>query len=131
MSKAKNERDTGKVKWMGWLSLISSVVLCTSAHLLLRDGAADGQGLELYLRWKIILGLFVYACGTGLWLVCLSNLDLSVAFPASAVQFVVVMAGARFLLGEPLPALRVIGGAVITAGILLLLFERKGAQEAQ
>ena len=114
--------------WSGWTSLFLSVIFCTSAHLLLRDGAANGHGIELFLRWKVIVGLFIYACGTGLWLICLSSLDLSVAFPASAIQFIVVMLGARVLLGEPLPVLRVIGGAVITLGILLLLFEGKGRE---
>ncbi len=109
--------------------LLASVVLCASAHLILRGGAVDGgesEGLlKLLFSGRILLGLVVYGSGTVLWIACLSRLDLSLAFPASAVQFLLVFAGAHWILDEPMPVLRLVGAAVILLGIGLLFAERR------
>ena len=110
------------------MALFSSVLLCASAHLILRHAASDLDGSDLwglFFDLRILAGLVVYALGTALWLYCLGKLDLSLAFPASAIQFVLVFAGAKWILGEPIPTLRLIGGIIILVGILLLFFERK------
>ncbi|MFT4550334.1 MAG: drug/metabolite transporter (DMT)-like permease [Verrucomicrobiales bacterium] len=113
---------------VGGAALFASVVLCASAHLILRHAASDLDGSDLWKLFfdpRILSGLAVYGLGTALWLFCLSKLDLSLAFPASAIQFVVVFAGAKWILGEPIPALRLVGGIIILIGIALLFFERK------
>ena len=113
---------------IGVISLFASVILCGSSHLLLR-GAASSPALAsdglfvLFFHPGILGGLVLYAVGTGLWIFCLSRLDLSLAFPASAVQLVIVYAGARWFLGEEIPVLRLVGAGVILAGIGLLFLE--------
>ena len=50
----------------------------------------------------------------------LSRLDLSVAYPFLALNFVLVTLVARFFLGESVPPLRWLGILVIIGGILLV-----------
>lgn len=68
----------------------------------------------------VLLGLFFYAIGALLWIAVLSRLDLSVAYPFLALNFVLVTLVARFFLGESVPPLRWLGILVIIGGILLV-----------
>lgn len=107
-------------------ALAASVLLCAAAHVILRHAAAGGGApLELALRPGVWLGLAVYGCGTLLWIVCLRRLDLSFAYPASALQLVLVYAGAAAVLGEQIPPLRLLGAGVILVGIALLFLQRR------
>jgi len=74
----------------------ASVLLCAGSQLILKQAMVDVGGvptldrLIAYLpglfRFPVIAGLGLYAMGTTLWLGCLTRLELSVAYPASAVQ---------------------------------------------
>lgn len=108
----------------GVFALVASVLLCAAAHILLRSGAVE-LSADLLANWRIAAGLAVYGSGTLLWLYCLSKLELSVAFPASALQFILVLAGARWILGEHMSALQLVGTAIILLGIALLFVERR------
>ena len=68
----------------------------------------------------VILGLVFYAVGALAWIAVLSRLDLSVAYPFLALNFVLVTLVARFFLGESVPPLRWLGILVIIGGILLV-----------
>lgn len=68
----------------------------------------------------VILGLCFYAIGALVWIAVLSRLDLSVAYPFLALNFVLVTLVARFFLGESVPPLRWLGILVIIGGILLV-----------
>jgi len=68
----------------------------------------------------VLLGLAFYALGALAWIAVLSRLDLSVAYPFLALNFVLVTLSGRFLLGETVPPLRWLGILVIIAGILLV-----------
>jgi len=115
----------GKADPRGVAALAVSVLLCAAAHLILRAAAEGGGDVwSLAMRPGVWIGLAVYACGTGLWILCLRQLDLGLAYPASALQLVLVYAGAAALLGESIPPLRLLGAAVIVVGIGLLFFER-------
>lgn len=113
------------------VALVASVALCAAGHVVLRGAAAGAPApLELALRPAIWLGLGVYGCGTVLWILCLRRLDLGFAYPASALQLVLVYVGAAALLGEAIPPLRLVGGGVILIGIALLFLERGGEADA-
>lgn len=68
----------------------------------------------------MILGLVFYAAGALAWIAVLARLDLSVAYPFLALNFVLVTLSGRFLLGETVPPLRWLGILVIIAGIFLV-----------
>lgn len=54
------------------------------------------------------------------WIVVLSNLSLSAAFPMTALGYVLVIGMGWTVLGEPITLAELIGGAAILAGVWLL-----------
>ncbi|HVT33767.1 MAG TPA: hypothetical protein VHE32_14045 [Rhodanobacteraceae bacterium] len=54
------------------------------------------------------------------WMVILRRSSLSSAFPTGAIVLVVVLVASRFLFDEPLGWPKIVGSAMIVAGVLLL-----------
>ncbi len=113
------------------LALVLSIVVCAASHLLLKHAiTGEAAFLEKLFTLPVIGGLAVYACGTALWIVSLRRLDLSFAFPASAMQYVLVFGGAWALLGEQIPPLRLAGVVLIIAGVFILAGGKKSHSTA-
>lgn len=66
----------------------------------------------------VFAGFCLYGLSSLLYLVALSKLDLSYAYPFVALSFLMVTALSWYLLDETLPLLRVIGLVLILAGVL-------------
>jgi multidrug transporter EmrE-like cation transporter len=66
------------------------------------------------------LGLALYGLGALAWILVLTRMDLSLAYPFLALNFVLIAIVSRLFLGEAIPALRWGGIAVICIGILLI-----------
>ena len=119
----------------GFVFLGFSILLCAGAQLLLKRAMADVGGvpslaaLAAYLpeliRVPVIAGLSLYGIGTALWLGCLTRLDLSVAYPASALQFLLIFAGAWWLFDESVNLPRIVGAVIVLAGVLMLTLDRR------
>lgn len=54
------------------------------------------------------------------WMVILRHSSLSSAFPTGAIVLIVLMIASRWLFDEPLGWLKLVGSAMIVAGVLLL-----------
>jgi multidrug transporter EmrE-like cation transporter len=54
------------------------------------------------------------------WLVVLSRVPLSVAYPFAGLSYIVIVILDRLLLDEPVPTLRFVGAAVVAIGIALI-----------
>ena len=68
----------------------------------------------------ILLGLFLYGVGAVAWILVLSRVDLSFAYPFLAFNFILITISSRILLSETVPLLRWIGILIICAGILVV-----------
>lgn len=68
----------------------------------------------------VLTGLALYGVGALAWIAVLSRLDLSVAYPFLALNFVLIALVSRFFLGEAIPVERWIGIACIVVGILFV-----------
>lgn len=66
-----------------------------------------------------IVALVIYAVATVLWVIVLSRVPLTLAYPLVALSYLIVPVLARLFLGEPLQWQTFAGAAVIIAGILL------------
>lgn len=116
------------------LSLILvSVALSASGQLLLKLGAsapavrgaiaggAPGERLlALATTPALVGGLMVYALSAAAWIVVLSKLDLSLAYPFVGLGFVVTFLIGVLLLGEPASAGRLAGTLLIAGGAVLV-----------
>lgn len=54
------------------------------------------------------------------WLAALAQADLSFVYPVGSIQYVFVMLAAHFLLGERIDRHKLIGTALVVAGVLLI-----------
>ncbi|PDW04765.1 multidrug resistance protein [Candidatus Viridilinea mediisalina] len=109
-----------------------SLVLSVIGQALLKYGMGQMGALIISLETlpQIILqiatspfvlgGLFVYAVATFFWLVTLSRVDLSVAYPSLSLTQVLVLGVAWLILREEISPLRVAGVLVICLGMLLV-----------
>lgn len=113
--------------WLILLSVASGVTGQTVIKLgVSHPGALDATGnlfslIALILRSPLVLlGLLLYGIGALAWIAVLARLDLSLAYPFLALNFVLVTVASRLFLGEAVPVLRWLGVLVICSGILLV-----------
>ena len=85
--------------------------------LMLRPDTILSVALGFILNPLVIFGLAVYACGTFLWLIALSRVDLSYAYPFASLNYVLVLLSSWFILGEQPSLLRVVGVMIICFGV--------------
>lgn len=69
---------------------------------------------------RLWLGLMLFGISALFWLVVLSRVPLSVAYPFVGLSYVVVVAFARVLLREQVPPLRWAGVLVVAVGIAIV-----------
>lgn len=113
--------------WLIALSISTGVAGQTAIKLgVSQPGAGDnGTGLwaliEMIFRSPWVLGgLALYAIGAVAWIAVLSRLDLSLAYPLLALNFVLITLSSRLFLGESVPTLRWVGMLVICMGIVIV-----------
>ena len=115
--------------------ILAGVLLNAGAQLLLKAGTraigvigASGAGgfalaqtaLNVALQPFIVAGLLCYVLSVGIWIVALSRVDVSVAYPMLSIGYVVNALLAWWLFGEDVNAQRCLGIAVILVGIVLV-----------
>jgi len=73
----------------------------------------------------IMLGLLMHVVGALAWIVVLSRLDLSYAYPFVAVNFVLITIVSQVVFFETVPTLRWLGIALVCAGLVLVAFSAR------
>ena len=71
----------------------------------------------------IWMGLFSIACGMTIWLRVLANVDLSLAFSLSSIQYILILVVSVLVFKEPFRWDRVLGTFLVIAGILLVAWK--------
>jgi multidrug transporter EmrE-like cation transporter len=112
--------------------IVLGVLLNAAAQLLLKVGVSPlgplsvgvGDALPTMIRvlsqWPVLLGLACYVVSVGVWVVALSRVDVSVAYPMLSLGYVVNVAAAWWLLGEAVGPARIAGVVLILAGVWLV-----------
>jgi multidrug transporter EmrE-like cation transporter len=112
--------------------ILLSITIAVGGQLLLKVGmnkiGVDPTGLaEIKTLFVgvikspvVILGLLCYVLSAAIWLVVLSAVDLSFAYPFIGFTYVLVLVLSKFVLKEDVNPIRWIGAAVITAGVVLI-----------
>jgi glycosyltransferase involved in cell wall biosynthesis/multidrug transporter EmrE-like cation transporter len=65
-------------------------------------------------------GLAIFVTSAAVWLIVLSKVSLSFAYPFASLTYVLILVFDRFVLNQPVSGLRYAGVALIIAGILLV-----------
>lgn len=110
--------------------ILFSVLLNAIAQILLKKGMISVGNLALSVEFitkcvlnPYILGGFgIYAISIISWLIVLSKVQVSIAYPFLAFGFVFSAVVAYFAFGEPLGVYKIIGIVLICAGLVLLAF---------
>lgn len=108
-------------------------VLDTVGQIFFKKGAVtfksmNAENLGSYFRFagnafrlpEIWMGFALMAIGLLLWLIALTESDLSRAIPLSSIQYLLVMGGSRLFLGEKICREKLTGTLLIVVGIILI-----------
>jgi multidrug transporter EmrE-like cation transporter len=117
---------------ISFLCIVIGVSLNVCAQLLLKAGvSAVGQfaftpanvvpiGLRLVAQWPILGGFACYVVSVVVWILALSRVDVSIAYPMLSLGYVVNALAAWYLFGEVMSMSRVIGICIILVGVYVL-----------
>jgi len=108
--------------------LLIAIALGAVGQICLKSGVTSlGEGVSAAFLLKsipttplILLGFLCYGVSSMFYLVCLSKLNLSYAYPMIALSYVIVAILSWKYLGEGLPATRIVGIIVIIIGVALV-----------
>ena len=108
-------------------SLIGQLTLKSAMTRVGRIGTADlSQPLDTLLRAAreplLWLGLAAFGISAIFWLVVLSRVPLSVAYPFVGISYVAIVFFSRLVLDEQVPPLRLLGACVVALGIAIVGF---------
>jgi multidrug transporter EmrE-like cation transporter len=118
---------------MTWCLILAGVGLNAAAQLLLKAAVRPlahfvSFGLQTLVSSVVILsqsvyfwgGMLCYAASVCVWIAALSKAPVSTAYPMLSLGYVVVAAVSVLLLGETLSPAKVMGIALICAGVVLV-----------
>lgn len=112
--------------------ILTGVLLNACAQLLLKAGvnavgaiALDratlfDTALRVLAQWPVLAGLGLYVASVAVWIVGLSRVDVSMAYPMLSLGYVVNALAAWWLFGEMIGPLRMAGILLILAGVFLI-----------
>ena len=112
--------------------VFTGVMLNAAAQLLLKAGVKDvgviqltpstlfSAGLKLAFEPHILGGLTCYVVSVVVWILALSRVQVSIAYPMLSLGYVVTAFAAWALMGESVNAMRMTGIAVIIVGVCLV-----------
>ena len=117
---------------MVFLLILLGVLLNASAQLLLKAGMLSiGHfdfsfnnivpiSLKVMMNLPIMAGLCMYVMSVVVWLLVLSRVPVSFAYPMLSIGYIVNAIAAYYLFAEPLGSIRILGIFVIIAGVYLV-----------
>ena len=117
------------------LLILANVAMTSFAQIILKHGMSSPEVARLLaggvrlsgvagvlLHPWVALGLVLYFAAAVVWLLVLSRVDVSLAYPFVGLGFVVTMFLAWAILGEAVTPMRAAGTLLIAAGVALLAY---------
>ncbi len=121
------------MSWVTWALILTGVGLNAAAQLLLKVATRPLAHLSDFgmttLRYSMVslgtslpfwAGMVCYAASVCVWLAALSKAPVSTAYPMLSLGYIVVAAVSVLWLGETLSPAKVLGIALICAGVVLV-----------
>ena len=117
---------------ISFILIFTGVMLNAAAQILMKAGTnAVGHfefsmenilpiGLKLATEWHIATALFCYALSVVVWVLALSRVPVSIAFPMLSMAYIVTAVAAWYMLGEPLNMTKLVGIGVIIFGVIII-----------
>ena len=118
--------------WAAFALVMTGVLLNAIAQLALKASVSDTGIINLDMQsllssagslatnlW-LWVGLICYAISVVVWILALSRVDVSIAYPMLSIGYIVNALAASQLFNEPLGLEKVIGIGVIIVGVYIL-----------
>jgi multidrug transporter EmrE-like cation transporter len=114
-----------------FLLILTGVLLNAIAQLALKASVRDHGAIELgggalpaavqvAGEPALWLGLFCYGVSVIVWILALSRVDVSIAYPMLSIGYIVNAFAAWALFGEALTPMRLLGIGIIVLGVFVL-----------
>ncbi len=114
-----------------FLLLIFNVLLTVMGQILLKHGASTVGRIDSFrellpkltqvcLNPYVIGGISIYGFTTLVWLVILSRIKLSIAYPMLSLGYVLAIPFSWLFFKESIPKVRIIGAIIICIGVYLV-----------
>ncbi len=115
-----------------FLLVLTGVLLNAGAQLLLKAGVAPLGAIhvtastllqtvgQVLTRGPILAGLACYVVSVGVWIIALSRVEVSLAYPMLSLGYVVNALAAWWLFGEMLGPMRCAGIGLILLGVFVM-----------
>jgi multidrug transporter EmrE-like cation transporter len=112
--------------------VMAGVMLNAGAQLLLKAGTNTVGAFEFSaaniapVGWKlatephVVAGLGCYVISVVIWVLALSRVEVSIAYPMLSVGYVVNALAAWYLFGEAVTVSRLVGIAIIIVGVTIV-----------
>jgi len=112
--------------------ILLGVLLNAAAQLLLKAGTnAVGQfeftaanawpvGMKLATQPWIMSGIACYVVSVVVWIMALSRVEVSIAYPMLSIGYVVNAIAAWYLFGEAVTPMRLLGIGIIILGVFIV-----------
>lgn len=114
-----------------YLLLFFNVLLTVAGQMLLKKGVLTVGRIDsireiipkltkIFFNPFVIGGISIYVFTTFVWLVILSRVKLSIAYPMLSIGYVLVIPFSWLVFKETIPVVRIIGAILICIGIYLV-----------
>lgn len=116
------------------IAMFFSLLLSVAGQLLLKRGMNQVGHVSLlrgnllrtlfrmFTNFSVVLGGFVFVASLALWLVVLSKLDVSYAYPIVSINYVVIALSSKWFFKETVSKLRWVSILIICFGVVLVSF---------
>ena len=118
--------------WAAFALILTGVLLNAIAQLALKASVSDTGIISLDMQsllssagslasnlW-LWLGLICYAISVVVWILALSRVDVSIAYPMLSIGYIVNAVAAWHLFDEPMNMSKVVGIGIIIVGVYVL-----------
>ena len=114
-----------------YILLIFNVFLTVLGQILLKQGVTTVGRIDSFREllsklWQVIFnpyvmgGISIYGFTTFVWLVILSRVKLSIAYPMLSLGYVLAIPFSWLVFKESIPKVRIIGAIIICIGVYLV-----------
>lgn len=112
--------------------ILSSVLLNVTAQIFMKKGMIQVGEVQNSIKYLIgvipnmitniflWLAMLCYAISIFLWMIVLSKVDVSYAYPFLSVGYIVSLFAGYFLFSENITSIRILGVIIIAIGVLLI-----------
>ena len=115
---------------IGFIFVIAGVIFNALGQIALKSGAlmilkpdTANSYFEIFksaINFPIFLGLVFYVVSVSLWIVALTKVPVSIAYPMLSIGYVIVTILGYYLYNEPITIYKLSGLAIIIFGVILI-----------